>query len=117
MSQLLKMMTCEEAMNHINGLSPTDKTQMIQELFHLYLERPLIEEGGEEEDEEEEEEEEEEKEEEEEEEKGICLICGEESYHPNSQTCQRDGTCFNQGLYEIEKTNNQGPVIKKAEMK
>lgn len=34
---------------------------------------------------------------------GKCLICGEESYHQNSQTCQRDGTCWN--VNSLEETH------------
>lgn len=66
----------EEIMKHIERLTITDRGQLIQDLERQTTQQNI------------------------EEEVGICLICGEESYHPNSQTCQRDGTCFNQGLYE-----------------
>ena len=101
-----KMMTYEELMNRVEAterMDPKLRTNYIKSLFTIYLNEPPFPPP-----ENQVRQEEETEEEEEEEEQGICLICGGESYHPNSQTCQRDGTCSNQNVDRDERMPEDG---------
>ena len=92
------MITYEELMNRVEAterMDPKLRTNYIKSLFTIYLNEPPPEKQVR-------------QEEETEEEQGICLICGGESYHPNSQTCQRDGTCSNQNVDRDERMPEDG---------
>jgi hypothetical protein len=79
------MITYEDFMNRVEAterMDPKERTTYIKSLFTIYSNEHHFHPQ-----------EKQVRQEEEEEEQDICLICGGESYHPNSQTCQRDGTC------------------------